>query len=282
MSRRPTRPDGPALRLPELIIPGAAKSATSSLHDYLGAHPDIYMSRPKEPHFFVKPERYSRGLGAYAELFSPAGGAAVCGESSTTYLLFSHLAAPRIAAALPEVRLVVVLRNPLDRIESSYRWLWSLGLERRPLREAVLSDWRDWPRPDRAIGGYKFSYYCAESRYAVRLLPFFEHLSPEQILVLTTEALSARPLETLNRIGTFVGVSSFTEAPTQRSNLTGGDGPRMTLADRGWLAGLLAEDIASLPDLTGRDFTEWSADFPFLGAGPARHAAAGTEAALSA
>ena len=253
------------MRLPSLVVPGAGKSATSSLHDYLGSHPEIFMSRPKETHFFVKPERYARGLGAYAELFSGAGPAAVCGESSTTYLLFSHLAAPRIAAALPEVRIVALLRNPVDRIESTYRWLWSLGLERRPLREAVLSDRHDWPRPDRAIGGYKFAYYCAESRYAVRLLPFYEQLPREQIVVLTTEALSGRPLETLNAVCDHLGVGPFTRTPTHRSNVTAGEAPRLTDADRSWLADLLAEDIASLPDLTRRGFAEWATDFPFLG-----------------
>ena len=48
------------MRLPDLLVPGAGKSATSSLHDYLGSHPEIFMSQPKEPHFFVKAERFFR------------------------------------------------------------------------------------------------------------------------------------------------------------------------------------------------------------------------------
>ncbi len=72
-------------RLPDFIIIGAMKSATSTLHNQLSAQPGIFMSTPKEPNFFSDDDIYNQGLSWYSGLFSDANARDICGESSTHY-----------------------------------------------------------------------------------------------------------------------------------------------------------------------------------------------------
>ena len=72
-------------RMPDFIIIGAMKSATSTLHNQLGAQSSIFMSSPKEPNFFSDDDIYNQGLSWYSGLFSDANGSDICGESSTHY-----------------------------------------------------------------------------------------------------------------------------------------------------------------------------------------------------
>jgi hypothetical protein len=74
------------MTLPNLIIPGAAKSGTTSLHKMLGQHPDIFMSRSKEPHYFSR-KQTPHGLAKYESLFDQSGDCPVRGESSTSYMV---------------------------------------------------------------------------------------------------------------------------------------------------------------------------------------------------
>jgi hypothetical protein len=121
------------MRLPDFLIIGAAKSGTTTLYKYLCQHPQIYMSEPKEPNFFADNKTYAKGLDWYASLFSQAESYQVCGEASTFYTLnlASELeqklqpvpvseCAERIAQILPNVKLIYIMRNPIDRAYSHW------------------------------------------------------------------------------------------------------------------------------------------------------------------
>src|SRR5580704_13557650 len=103
---------------PDFIVIGAMKSATTTLHEQLARQPGIFMSRPKEPNFFSDDEVYERGLPWYLSIFQGAGESALCGESSTHYTkLPAHpRTVERMARALPRVRVVYVMRHPIDRL----------------------------------------------------------------------------------------------------------------------------------------------------------------------
>ena len=113
---------GAGSMIPNFLVIGAAKSATTSLCGVLGRHPQVFMCDPKEPHFFSRPECYARGIRWYEGLFDGAGPAIAVGEGSATYThpLFARLASERIAATLPETRLIYCVRHPLRRIESHW------------------------------------------------------------------------------------------------------------------------------------------------------------------
>jgi hypothetical protein len=272
-ARGSARRSWPAQPVANLIVPGAGKSGTSSLHAYLDHHPDIYMSRLKEPHFFSNPDRHAEGLDAYAELFRGSGGTSVRGESSTTYMQFPGVI-ERIEACLPDVRFIFILRNPIDRIGSHHRWLAGLGLEDRPLREAVLADVGCSPTFADRVGGSKFRFYADESRYARHLAKFMSAFGRNRILVLSTEELRATPQEVLDRCAGFLGLPPFPKLPEVRLNTTAGQGPeraRVTAEDREWLREMFSADVAALRELVGLRFHEWADDFPLAPLAGARH-----------
>src|SRR5438552_2073936 len=127
--------------LPNLFIIGASKSATTSLHQYLCTHPEIMMSEPKEPHFFVEEVHWSRGWDWYTSLFANGKKAKVLGEASGYYTwhpIFKGVP-KRIAAHIPNPKFIYILREPIQRAVSHYWYYVHLLRERRPMLEALQS-----------------------------------------------------------------------------------------------------------------------------------------------
>src|SRR4051794_36389137 len=130
------------MRLPNFLIIGAAKGGTTSLYHYLRQHPNVFMSPVKEVRYFCCDEFPAwdatiRTASAYASLFAGADASHLAiGEASPQYLN-SAVAADRIADELPGVRLIVLLRNPVDRSYSSYLGQLRGGLERRAPAVAI-------------------------------------------------------------------------------------------------------------------------------------------------
>lgn len=206
------------MTLPNLFIPGAGKSGTSSLHLYLAQHPDIYMCQEKEPNFFGNDDTFQKGLEWYAALFEPGSNRKFRGESSTGYMVFS-MAAVRISRFIPDPHFIFVLRNPIDRVWSHYRWLWALRSETRPLREAVLADCDAVPDYRESVGG-NYRYYLGESSYGHHVGRFFDMFGPERILVLVAEELFLDPNRSLQRCASFLGIEPFAVSQALRENAT--------------------------------------------------------------
>ncbi len=110
------------MRLPDFIIIGAAKLGTTTLYNYLSLHPQICMSPVRETEFFAKDEKYIKGLEWYGSFFSNASPHQVCGEKSVTYTIVSKFpeAVPRIAQVLPNVKLIYIMRHPVDKAYAFY------------------------------------------------------------------------------------------------------------------------------------------------------------------
>ena len=124
-------------RLPNFLIVGAAKSGTTSLARYLGAHPDAFMAPEKELYFFERDHLWERGADWYAEQFAGAGSAAAVGEATPSYMYFPWVG-ERIAATLPGVRLIACLRHPVERAFSHYlHWRDRHVIEHRSFARAV-------------------------------------------------------------------------------------------------------------------------------------------------
>ncbi len=104
-------------RLPDFIVIGAMKSATTTLHEQLARQRGLFMSRSKEPSFFSDDENYARGIEWYASFFAGAGDHLLVGESSTHYTkLPTHPhTVERMVRALPRVKLIYVMWHPIDR-----------------------------------------------------------------------------------------------------------------------------------------------------------------------
>ena len=177
--------------LPNLIIIGGLKCGTTSIHHYLGLHPEIQMSKPKELNFFVEELNWDLGIDWYASRFD--GRFEVRGESSPHYTNLARFGgvAERIREHCPDARLIYMVRDPIKRILSHWVHATGAGYETGEL-VPVLSD----PR----------TAYMDRSKYWMQLQPYLELFDREQIEVITQEELQAERAETMRRAFRFAGV----------------------------------------------------------------------------
>ena len=195
-------------RLPDFIVGGAPRCGTTWLATTLDRHPRIWLAKPlrPEPKFFLVDELYAEGLDSYAERwFADAPADAVVGEKSTNYLE-SATAARRIAADLPDVRMLFVLRNPVDRALSNYRWSVMNGMETEDLATALaLEERREAEVPDHLRYARPHAYF-SRGRYAQMLAPYVDALPAGQVHVIRFEDLVTDPGTTTARVHDFLGV----------------------------------------------------------------------------
>ena len=194
---------------PNLIVPGVAKSGTSSLHLYLNQHPDLYMSEVKEPGYFFRDTLYQQQEEWYLSLFKGGAGLPYRGESSTYYFNYAS-AIERMKRDLPNPKFIILLRHPVERIISHYFWLWGKGLEYRSLRKAIASEVNEKYRPTRHIRLHHKDYLHF-SLYSSWVKRYWETFGKEHVLVITNERLRDYPLETMNQCFSFLGVSKLPE-----------------------------------------------------------------------
>jgi Sulfotransferase family len=182
--------------LPSFIVFGAIKAATTWIQVQLQSNPGIYMPDP-EPHFFSS--EFERGEDFYRSFFKDAAAGSLLGEKSADYLAHP-LAAQRIAALLPHVRLVVQFRNPVDRAYSDYKMLYRRGTVRgKP--EDYLSSF-DNPQPR----------FLHDGLYAEHLRRWLDHFPPEQILAFLYDDVQADPRGTVAKVSAHIGVEPIFDA----------------------------------------------------------------------
>jgi hypothetical protein len=214
-----------AMRLPSFLLAGAHKAGTTALHDILGQHPEIFMSARKEPRFFAlegDPLDY-RGpddpaaraafttIEAYAALFADSAGYSAVGESSTLYL-YDDRAAANIARHCPAMKIVVVLRDPVDRAYSNF--IYNRRDGREPLASFVDALTAE---DDRVVAKWgPLWHYRRKGHYLSQLQRYYAHFPPEQLLVLLYDHLVASPADTAVRIFRFLGVDPTASVDVRR------------------------------------------------------------------
>src|SRR5688572_6261293 len=125
--------------LPNLIIIGAQKCGTSALHHYIHLHPEICMSAQKELNFFIESGNWSKGLAWYESNFGgKAGKAKIYGEASPNYTDYpgTREVPERMHGIVPDVKLIYMVRHPIERIISQYIHYRRRGTETRSLSDA--------------------------------------------------------------------------------------------------------------------------------------------------
>lgn len=193
---------------PDFIIAGAPRSGTTWLYHLLDRHPQIFMNKPikPEPKFFLIDEIYETGLEHYLKKYFPnAPKEKMWGEKSTNYLENS-VAATRIYENLPGIKLIFILRHPVDRAFSNYLWSRMNGLEQEDFATAIEQEdvrLRNLPKDWKYSRPYD---YFARGLYVKHLRPYFDLFSQDQILVLKFEDISIDPEKLTARIHQFLGV----------------------------------------------------------------------------
>jgi len=230
--------------LPNFFIIGAAKAGTSSLHHYLGRHEEIQMSAIKEPNFFSGSAngipfpigKVVSDRDEYEALFDP--GFAVRGEASVGYTNHPRRSGvpERIEAMVPGAKFVYLVRDPVARTVSHYRYRVAMEGERRSIGEA-LGDLSD-----------PWCVYRGPSLYATQLDLYLERFPQKRILVVDQADLLGERAATLGRIFAFLGVDATVDPAAFEEELNTGEGNRAyPLAYVRLRKGLAASPLRVLP-----------------------------------
>jgi Sulfotransferase domain len=218
------------MALPDFLIVGAPKAGTTALHVALARHPQLYLSRVKEPKFFLTdgPPRAQGGPGDaktlreqvwqrddYEQLFADAPPGSLVGESTSLYLRDAD-ALQRIQSTIPDVRIIALLRDPVDRAHSNWAHLWSAGLE--PEHDFVTACLLEEKRV--AAGWAPFWRYLSLGKYGEQLDVVWKLFPRDQTLVLRYRELRESPALTLDRITAFLGVQTGLVTETTAENVT--------------------------------------------------------------
>jgi hypothetical protein len=217
------------MALPDFLIAGVPKAGTTALHAALVGHPGLFLSRVKEPKFFLSdgpPPAYG-GPGDvqtyqehvwrqsdYEALFDPAPPGTVRGEA-TPFYLYDLAAHDRIKSLLPQAKLILLLRDPVDRAHSNWTHLWNAGLE--PEADFLTACRAEERR--RADGWAAFWHYKALGQYGRQVQHLYQVFPREQVLLLRYRELKDRPADTLNRVCDFLGVPAGVLSAIPRENV---------------------------------------------------------------
>lgn len=245
----------PVTQLDFLVI-GAQKAGTTALNYYLRRHPRIALPEKKELHFFDDDERFTRGAPDYEVLhrrFAPARPGAIAGENTPNYLYWAT-AMPRTYAYNPAIKLVCILRNPIERAFSQWNMQRARGIEPLDFIDALRAE------PERLVqlpSGEKRKFaYLDRGRYAAQLKRVFSLFPREQVLVLNYARFRSEQRKTVEQIYTFLGLA----LPRSFKSLEAHSIPyprKLQPEERKLAREILDQDIRELEQLLGWDCESW-------------------------
>jgi Sulfotransferase domain len=239
----------------DFIVPGAQKSGTTALHYFLSQHPQIALPDQQELHFFDDEEIFSRSAD-YEILhrhFRPIARSTMAGEVTPSYLYWKS-AIERIHAYNPRIKLLVVLRNPIDRAFA--HWNMQRFKDREPLD--FLAALKEEPRRSAqslAIESRRFSY-VDRGFYSAQLERVFKFFPRGQLMVVKFEEFRDRKQETLDTIFDFLGVKRMGAKRDKDRNVVPYE-RAMTAEERKYLLDVFTAEIAKLEQLLGWNLADW-------------------------
>ncbi len=244
-----------------VVIIGAQRCGSTLLHRMLDAHPEISMVKPArpEPKVFLDAGLTAAGLDAWIadrrSGFDPS--AELFGEKSTSYIE-SPVAAENIRLLVPRARLIAIVRNPIERAVSNYRFSVANGLESDPLEVALQRELSGVVPDDVAHVSVSPFAYLQRGLYAEHLTTYEDRFGPDRLRVVMLEELVGRP-DSLAGLYRWLGVSdSFRPQAFEAVNATDGDPPPLSSSLRSRLADYYRAPNTELADRHGLDTTRWN------------------------
>lgn len=218
--------------LPTFIVVGANKGGTTSIYHYLKQHPEVYLSPVKEPHYFSMDidvqqfkkefahnklqdiEKYVNGdmqqeyhaafvrnETQYRKLFKNVRGQKAIGELSTSYL-YSEVAAKEIHALIPDCRIIICLRNPIERAYSHYRMnLWTGNSNEFDFHKALIDDYNHEPK----VWG-NAHLYTEIGMYYAQVKRYIDMFGADRVKIIFTEDLKRNASQVIKDLYAFIGV----------------------------------------------------------------------------
>ncbi len=204
------------MRLPNFLVVGAPKAGTTSMHRYLREHPDIYVADHKGLHYFTYPDLaahvagpgdsaaiqgFCQTLEEYTVHYSAVESQSAIGDNSPSYLYYANCI-PRIQQTLGnQVRIIAMVRNPIDRAFSNYQHLVRSQRETLSFYDALLAE------EERAYNHWgDFWRYTGHSLYAAKIGAYIEAFGRERMMVIVHDQLASDPLGVVRSVYRFLGV----------------------------------------------------------------------------
>jgi len=237
------------------VIGGTQKGGTTALASFLGQHPQLCMSNPKEVHFFDDEGLFDGRVMAtehYHKHFSPRSTTQLLGEATPIYMYWKP-APERIRAYNPAMKWIFLLRNPIDRAYSHYVMEQRRGYEALSFSEAIRAERQRLQSilPEQ----HRIYSYIDRGRYAEQIERVLRLFPPDHLLFLRSEDLRSKHDEVLNRVFTFLGVDASVRI--ESALLFDQAYEPMAKQDRAFLLDALAADTSRLEKLLGWNCTAW-------------------------
>lgn len=199
----------PFKRTVDFLICGTQKGGTTALDAYLREHPEICMANQKEVHYFDNEKHFANGIPDYSKyhaFFSPKKTHKVLGESTPIYMYWNE-APKRIFEYNPKMKIIIILRNPIDRAYSHWNMERSRNADNLSFRDAITTEKERCrealPYPHRVFS------YVDRGHYLYQLQRIWEYFPKERVLILKHEDLKQNPNYTLNQVSKFLGTAQF-------------------------------------------------------------------------
>jgi hypothetical protein len=253
--------------LPDFLIIGGNRCGTAALYEYLCGHPCFVPSFHREVHFFER--HFDKGLDWYRAQFPSrayrfcvsnlAGKRMITGEATTYYIFHPH-APRRIKEALPQVKLIALLRNPVDRAYAQYHQKIRKGHEDLTFEHAIDSEperlrgEREKMLASEAYNSFNYRHYSYLERgvYVDQLQRWFQLFPREQMLILRSEDLRADPRGVVANVVKFLDLPRW--GPKTENNYGQAEYPKMEPHMRTRLTEYFRPHNKRLYDFLGRDF----------------------------
>lgn len=213
--------------VPDFVVLGAQRAGTTSFYEAIGTHPSIHLAHRKEVHYYDL--HYGRGINWYRANFplvSKLKPGDLTGEATPHYLV--HPTVPsRMAGTIPDAKLIVLVRDPIERAHSAWRLRRRQGLDERSFEEAIddehdgpITAMVDWEGDLDAVTRILPYLYLAKGRYAEQLERWLGYYPREALCVIRSEDLFLEPQKQLEDLAEFLGIARFAAATVQKVNAT--------------------------------------------------------------
>jgi Sulfotransferase domain len=239
----------------EFIIPGAQKCGTTALHYFLQKHPQITLGDRQEMHFFDTDEFFAPEPVDYEPLhrhFPPVAKGMVAGDCTPHYMHYEP-AMERIWNYNPQIKLIILLRNPIERAFA--QWNMQRFKRREPLDFLDAVKGEPTRTAENALQARRFSY-VSRGFYAQQLERVFQFFPRDQVMVIKSELFRANNRETLNSIFRFLGLPPLRRIRSKDRNIVPYE-RAMTLEERKHLYDIFADEIVRLERMLGWDCADW-------------------------
>ncbi len=243
-------------RIVDFLICGTQKGGTSSLHSYLKKHPDICMANRKEVHFFDNETNFSRGKPDYFKYhsyFSPKKNHRIMGETTPIYMYWDN-APGRIFDYNPKIKLIILLRNPIERAYSHWNMQRNRGFDNFSFWDSLNIE------EERRMESYPLQNrkhsYTNRGFYLKQLKKLWSYFPRDRVLILKSEDLKGEPEKTLNHICNFLQISQFSSIISENDNL-GLYKSSMSEKEKNYLKSIFEQEIKELEAELNWDCSEW-------------------------